>query len=139
MQPRPLLMIDAFDHQIEVLFPLVDHVVPQQDLGETGAVSLHARIAVVPLDGCRAAEDHRSFASGQDRRTGRGFARVEREHLPGDSRFDEGRDHAVRRPRFLRSRLEHQAHCRGMTGSHSVCTPGEFEGSTAASTGACAW
>ena len=28
--------------------------------------------------------------------------------------------------------------CSGITGSHSVCTPGEFDGSTSRSTGDCA-
>src|SRR5258708_35232012 len=29
--------------------------------------------------------------------------------------------------------------CSGITGSHSVCTPGEFDGSTSPTTGLCAW
>ena len=36
---------------------LIDLVVAEQDLAEAGAVRLHARVALVPLDGRRAAED----------------------------------------------------------------------------------
>ena len=37
--------VDALDHQVEVVFPVIDDVVAQQDLGEAGAVGLHARVA----------------------------------------------------------------------------------------------
>ena len=37
---------DAVDHDVEVLFPLIDLVVAEEDLGEARAVRLHARVAL---------------------------------------------------------------------------------------------
>ena len=67
MQPRPLFKINAVDHQVEILFPVVDHVVAEQNLAEARAVGLHARISLVALDRRFAAEDHAPRASGQHR------------------------------------------------------------------------
>ena len=110
MQPRPLLMVDAVDHQVEVLLPVVDLVVAQQDLAEAGAVGLHARVALVLLDGRRAAEDQAARAVLQHR--GADVAR-RRDRCAmaslGDAGLEERLRHAIRRPRLLRAGLEHQA------------------------------
>ena len=58
---------DAVDHDVEVLLPLVDLVVAEEDLAEAGAVRLHARVALVLLDGGGAAEDQAARAVLQHR------------------------------------------------------------------------
>ena len=62
MQPRPLLTKHAVDHDVEVLLPVIDLVVAEQDLAEAGAVRLHARVALVLLDRGGAAEDQAARA-----------------------------------------------------------------------------
>ena len=110
MQPRPLLMIDAFDHQVEIFSPIVDHVVAQQNLAEARAVGLHARIALVALDRGRAAEDHAPRATGQHGRADVAAAGINRNRLGRNARLDHRGRHAIGRPRLLRAGLEHQAH-----------------------------
>src|SRR5207249_3254750 len=53
---------DAVYHDVEVFLPLIHLVVAQDDLAEAGAVRLHARVALVLLDGRRAAEDQAARA-----------------------------------------------------------------------------
>ena len=102
--------VDAVDHQVEVLFPIVDQVVAEQDLAEAGAVGLHVRVALVALDGgaCR----RRSCcarnwpAPPRRRRRRRDRSQIASGGMPAS---DERRRHAIRRPRLLRAGLEHQA------------------------------
>src|SRR5439155_13846786 len=64
----PAVKKNAVHHQIEILLPLIDHVVAQQNFAETGPVDLHARIAVVPLNCIGAAEDFHTPATVDDLR-----------------------------------------------------------------------
>src|SRR5215471_6836440 len=48
---------DAFDDQVEILFPIVHHVVAEQDFAKTRPVDLDARIAFIAFDGFCATED----------------------------------------------------------------------------------
>ncbi len=68
---------DAVDHDVEVLLPLIDLVVAEEDLAEAGAVRLHARVALVLLDGGGAAEDQaaRAAVAARPRRCRRGRGR----------------------------------------------------------------
>ena len=68
------------------------------------------RIAAVAIDRRRAAEDHRPVARFEHGRAGLGFAGIKRERLARHARFGERGEDAVRRPRLLRTGLEHQAH-----------------------------
>ena len=62
MQPRPLLTSTLSTMMSRYFSPVIDLVVAQEDLAEAGAVRLHARVALVLLDGGRAAEDQAARA-----------------------------------------------------------------------------
>ena len=100
---------DAVGHDVEILGPVVDFVVAQDDLAEARAVRLHARVSLVLLDGGGAAEDQAPLTVGQH-----GSADVAKSGIDGDSLFGnaglaKGLGHAIGRPRFLRPRLEHES------------------------------
>ena len=101
--------VDALRHQVDVLLPAIHHVIPQQDLGKPGAVGLHAGIAAILLHGRQPAEDHGPRRGGQHGGTRLGSPGIDRKNLARHTRGNERRDHAIGRPRFLRTRLEHQA------------------------------
>ncbi len=129
--------VDAFDHQVEILAPVVDALVAKQNLAEARAVDLHAGLPVYCCDGLRPAEDH-APATG-------------RQHRPADSapRRDRSEIASVGMPAsIIAANMRYGVHgscdpglstspiCSGITGSHSVCTPGEFDGNTAPSASA---
>ena len=100
---------NAVDHHVQELFPPIDLIVPQQDLREPGTVRLHRRVAAVPLNRRRAAEDEIPAAALQHRRADIASAGVHRNRLARNARLSEGFGHPIRRPRFLRPRLQHKA------------------------------
>src|SRR6185295_4085585 len=58
--------VNAVRHQIEILLPLIHHVVAEQDFAEARAVNLHARIPVIALHGFGAAEDFDAMTTIDD-------------------------------------------------------------------------
>src|SRR5437667_5095492 len=100
---------DAFDHDVEILFPVVDLIVAEQDLGETRSVRLNFRIAPIAIHGCSTAEDEASVATVEDRRAHIAFPGVDGNRLAWNARLEERSGHAIRRPGFLRAWLQHQA------------------------------
>ena len=100
---------DAVGHDVEVLLPLIDLVVAEEDLAEAGAVRLHARVALVLLDGRGAAEDQAARAVLQHRGADVAEAGVDGDGLLRNAGLDERAGHAIGRPRLLRAGLEHEA------------------------------
>src|SRR5439155_8578562 len=85
-------------------------VVYEEGLAEAGTVGLHARVALVLLDGCTAAEDQAAWAMLKYRGADVAQARIDGDGLLGNAGGDERLRHAIRRPRLLRPGLDHQAH-----------------------------
>src|SRR5437899_2387556 len=81
-------------------------MVAQQDLREAGTVRLHRGVAAVPLNRRRAAEDEIPAAALEHRRANIASAGVHRNRLARNARLSEGFGHPIRRPRFLRPRLQ---------------------------------
>ena len=100
---------DAVGHQVDVLLPLIDHVVAEDDLAEAGTVSLDSVISLILLDRCRSAEDQALRAMLEHRRADVAEAGVDGDRLFRDAGRDERLRHAVRSPRFLRAGLEDEA------------------------------
>ena len=98
----------ALDHHVEMRLPSVDLVVAEQDLREPRAVRLDARIAAVAIDGRLAAEDQAAGEAVEHGGTAVRFARIDRDRFARDAGLGKRRRHAVRRPRLLRSRLQHE-------------------------------
>ena len=91
----------AFDHHVEVFFPLVDAVIAEQDFRPPWSVGLDLGVAGVAFAGLRAAEDHAAAAGVQERRADVGAAAgIERHRFGWDAGFDEGVVHAIGRPGF---------------------------------------
>ncbi len=76
MQPRPLFKSTLSNDQVQVLFPVVHDVVPQQDLAEPWAVHLDFGIPVIAFNGGQPAEDHRAVAAFDYRRAHLGASGV---------------------------------------------------------------
>src|SRR5262249_31938391 len=100
---------DAFDHDVQVLLPVIDLVIAEDDLAESGAVSLDARIALVLLNGGGAAEDQATRAMSQHRGADVAQTGIDGHGVLGHPGLNEGLRHAIRSPRLLRARLENQA------------------------------
>ena len=63
---------------------------------------------LVLLHGGKTAKDHGPWGRGQNRGARVGATRIEREDLRGDAGLDKSGDHAVGRPRLLRTRFQYQ-------------------------------
>src|SRR5262245_27424320 len=85
----PAIDGDAFGHEIEILRPMIDLVISDEDLGESGTVRLHAGIAAVTLDRCCASKDQAAIAAFEDRRSDIGLAGIKRDGLSRDAGFEE--------------------------------------------------
>ncbi len=105
----PAVQDNALDHHVEVLLPVVDHVVTDQDLAETGAVNLNPRVPRVLLDRGRATEDEAAVAAGHDSTTDVVPARIETDGLRRDAGLDQRLAHTPRRPGLLRAGLHHES------------------------------
>jgi len=70
---------------------------------------LDARVASVAVHRRRAAEDQAARTALEHGRSDVAFARIDRDGLAGNAGREERFGHAERRPRLLRSGLEHQA------------------------------
>ena len=92
-----------------MLLPVVHLVIADQDLREPRAVRLDASVPFVTIHRSRTAEDQAAGAGGQHRRAHVTPARIDRDSLARNTGLEEGLGHAVRRPRLLRSWLEHEA------------------------------
>src|SRR4051794_30299961 len=57
--------VDAFHHEIEILLPLIDDVVSEQNLRPAWSVRLDFRIAGITLYSLLAAEDHAAVTGVQ--------------------------------------------------------------------------
>src|SRR5207249_5994493 len=101
--------VNAVHHEIEILLPLVHHVIPQQNLAETGAVDLHAGVAVIALHRLGAAENLHALATVDDFRAHLATAGINADGFARHPGLEKRRRHAIRRPRFLRTGLEHEA------------------------------
>src|SRR5207249_9388715 len=99
----------AVRHDVDVLLPVVHHVVAEYDLAEPGSVDLHTRIAFVTLDGGRAAENHAAAAAPDYLGAHVTEAGINRDRFLWHARFRKCRSHAVRRPGLLRTGLEQQS------------------------------
>ena len=106
--PASAVRVHALDHQIEILLPVVDLVVSEEDLREAGTVRLHFRAAAVAIDRRRAAEDERALAVIEHRSADVAAAGIDRDGLARNARLEERFRHPVRRPRLLRAGLEHE-------------------------------
>ena len=106
--PSPAVGEDAVRHDVEILLPVIDDVIAEQDLAESRPVDLHARIAFVALD-CRcAAEDQAAACPSTTSAPMSPTAWIDRNRLARHTRFEERGRHTVGRPRLLRSGLQHQ-------------------------------
>src|SRR5437762_5987521 len=85
---------DAVGHDVDVLLPLVDLVVAEDDLREAWAVRLDARVALVLLDGGRAAEDQAARAMLEHRGADVTQTGVNGDRLLRDAGLDERLGHA---------------------------------------------
>ena len=99
----------AVDHHVEVFLPAVDLIVPDQDLREARAVRLHPRVAAIPIDRRGPAEDQASRAAVEDGGADIAFTRIDRDRFARDAGLEERFGHAERRPRLLRTGLQHEA------------------------------
>ena len=59
----PAVDVDALNHHVEILLPIVNAVVAKEDFREAGAMDLDARVARILVDGFLTAEDHATSAS----------------------------------------------------------------------------
>src|SRR5215471_16028428 len=96
--PAAAVHVNAIDHNVEVLLPLIDLVVAEEDLAEPGAVGLHPRVALILLDSRGAAEDQAPRTLLEHRGADVTQAGIDGDSLPGYSRLDERGGHAVGRP-----------------------------------------
>jgi len=99
---------DAVGHNVEILFPLVHHIVAEQDLAEAWPVHLYARIAFIPLDCGRSTEDHRAPAASHHLGAHVAESRINSDGLFWYTGHGERRRHAIGGPRLLRAGLEQQ-------------------------------
>ena len=100
----------AVDHQVQIIFPIVNAVVAQNNLAVSGAVDLHGGVALILFDRALATKNHAAVTFGEDCRPHiRTFSRVDRNCFGWNSRLAKGREHPIRRPRFKRARFEDEA------------------------------
>src|SRR5688572_8909070 len=99
----------ALDHEIQILLPLIDFVIADEDLGESRTMGLDARIAAIALDSWSAAENQTAIAAFEHRGADVCFTRVQRNGLPRNTSFEEGGCHPIRCPRLLWPGLENES------------------------------
>ena len=95
-----------FLHDVEVFFPLVDLVLPDEDFRVPGPVDLDAGIVFVLGHRAVVAEEHDAADATDDRGRSIVVAGVKRERLPGGPGLEKCLDHAPWRPRFLATWLD---------------------------------
>src|SRR5437660_1841132 len=95
--------VNALGNEIDVLRPVIDHVVAEDNFAEPGPVDLDARVAFVTLDGFGAAENFHSLAAIDDFGPHFGAAGINADRLTRHIGFEERCGHAIRRPWFLRT------------------------------------
>ena len=100
----------ALHHHVEVLLPLVHHIIAEQDLAEPGPVDLHAPIAFVAFDTGGSPENHAAICVPDHFGADIAESGINRDRLSWHPRLEEGRRHAVWCPGLLRAGLQHQAH-----------------------------
>ena len=103
------VQIDAVHHQVQIPLPLVHHVVAEEDFAETGAVDLHARIAVIALHRLGAAEYLHPRAAVDHFGAHFTAAGINADRFARHAGLEKRGCHAIRRPRLLRPGLEHEA------------------------------
>src|SRR5260370_24595518 len=93
----------AVGHHVQVLFPMVDHIVAQQDFAETRSVDLHARVPFITLDRCGAAEDHAAAGAAYHFGADAPKSRIDRDRFLRYASLEKRSGHAIGSPRFLRA------------------------------------
>ncbi len=99
---------NAIDQQVEIIAPPVYHIVAEQNLREARSVHLHAGVAAVLIDRCLPTEHHAASAFLENRGADVVLARVDRDRFTRHAGREERLGDAIRRPRFLGTRLQHQ-------------------------------
>src|SRR5262249_4424249 len=105
--------IDAVDHDVDVFLPLIDHIIAEQNLAETGAVGLYSRVALVLFHRGGSAEDETARTVLQHGSADFAEAGVDGDGLWRNAGLNERIGHAIRRPRFLRAGFENQPDLHG--------------------------
>src|ERR1700730_6220942 len=100
---------DTVHHHVEILLPLIDLIVAEQNLRKSGAMSLDPRIAAITIDRCRTPEDQAASATVEHRGSDIAFARINRNRLAGNACLEKRFCHPVRRPGLLGSWFEDEA------------------------------
>ena len=103
------VLVNAVDHQVDVIFPLIDQIVPKKNLAVARTVHLHVGVARVMLNCLGATENHDATTAVHDLGPHFATAGIDADALPGNAGLRESRRHAVRCPRFLRARLENES------------------------------
>ena len=98
----------TFNEQVQIVLPIIYHIIADKHLGETGAMCLYSWIAFVLRNSLRTSEDHTARRFGHDCTTSIMSTGVQAKRLRWHTSFDEGRYHSVRRPRLLRTGFQCQ-------------------------------
>src|SRR5262249_22672213 len=106
--PSTAVQKHAVNYYVQVLLPLVHHVVTKHDLGESWAVHLNARVAPIAFDRGGAAENHRAVRSANDFGAHIAAARINRDRFFRHTGFGKRGGHSIGSPRFLWAWLEQQ-------------------------------
>ena len=95
------VVADGADHHVDVLAPVLDLVLADEDLAPTRPVQLDGRVVGVLSGGGLVTEDERPSAIAEDGRRSVVVGGVEAEGLRRHARGDERLDQPVRRPRLF--------------------------------------
>ena len=100
------VVADGGDHDIEVILPVLDLVLADDDLAPARAMNLHTRIALVHLCHGHVAEDKIATAEFDDFATAFVIGGIKTKGFWRCTCGDEGLDEAKRRPGLLTARLD---------------------------------
>ena len=103
--PAAAVQVNAIHHDIDVLVPLIDHVVTEQEFAKAWAVDLHARIAFVALDCLSAAENFDPPNFADDFGAHLAAAGINADAFAGHTSLEERGVHTIWRPWLLRAGL----------------------------------
>ena len=106
--PPPTIRQYAVNHQVDIVLPVINLVLTNQNFAESWPMNLYPRIRGVLLNRGGSAEDQAACGVVQHRSTDLAQAGIERNRLTRDARLKERLRHPPRSPRLLRARLEHQ-------------------------------
>src|SRR5262245_27752217 len=70
---------DALHHAVEILFPLIDLIVTEDDLREPGTVRLNPRVAAIAVHRGGSAKDETAAAAIEDGSADIAFTRINRD------------------------------------------------------------